>query len=277
MERAAVMQSASAGVIDVDSPLPPPQDDGNDDRDRDDREHGFLGGLRNGREPRNADSREQQQQREQSTAAVVDTSRRRRRRPECAHPATTALAPPISSSSSSVSSRSPPPPRVLILCGLPGSGKSTFAHRLLALAARDTTWVRVCQDELGSREKCKAATHAALFATPPRNVLVDRCNFDAEQRAPWIELARARGAEVAVGAVVFRVPLAECVRRARARGDAHPTLVDGVTGDAQAAVAQFAARWCNPSPREGIRFCRVVTTTTTEADVQRVLDEVLQR
>jgi adenylate kinase family enzyme len=45
--------------------------------------------------------------------------------------------------------------RMLVLVGLPGSGKTTFATKL---AATLPEWKRVNQDDLGSRPACEHAT-----------------------------------------------------------------------------------------------------------------------
>lgn len=61
-----------------------------------------------------------------------------------------------------------------------GSGKSTFAQRLF-----DAGWGhRICQDELGSRQICESTMVQRLLNG--HNVVIDRCNFDAEQRKHWI-------------------------------------------------------------------------------------------
>jgi hypothetical protein len=86
------------------------------------------------------------------------------------------------------------------------------------------------QDTLGSRPKCEAVVAHALASPAGGLVVVDRCNFDAPQRRPWIELAqdarRAPGgaARVAgVAAVWLDVPVETCLRRVLSRSD-HPTL-----------------------------------------------------
>ncbi|KAL6764604.1 hypothetical protein V8C86DRAFT_2473181, partial [Haematococcus lacustris] len=72
--------------------------------------------------------------------------------------------------------------KVLVLVGVPGSGKSTIAQEL-----REAGWVVVNQDVLGSRRSCEAAFDEALQAG--RNVVVDRCNFDEAQRSTWVQLS----------------------------------------------------------------------------------------
>lgn len=76
-------------------------------------------------------------------------------------------------------------PVVLILVGTMGSGKSTFAEALVSGAA--TPWIRVNQDQLKTRAKCKAAARAALRTG--KNCIIDRCNFDQQQRSVWVDTA----------------------------------------------------------------------------------------
>lgn len=74
---------------------------------------------------------------------------------------------------------------LVVLTGLIGSGKSTFAR---ALVEHFPTWVRCNQDELGDRHAVAHAARTALLAN--RNVVIDRTNIDAKQRRTWLELAR---------------------------------------------------------------------------------------
>lgn len=70
-----------------------------------------------------------------------------------------------------------------------GSGKSTFAKKLLDNNA--AFWTRVNQDTLKSKQKCVSVMTAALKAR--ENVIIDRCNFDFDQRATWLDIAGQRG------------------------------------------------------------------------------------
>eukprot|EP00439_Symbiodinium_sp_Y106_P078459 s1099_g17.t1 len=111
----------------------------------------------------------------------------------------------------------PDPPVVLMLVGLPGCGKSSFAERLGPPAGSEDRvgmpWRRVCQDLLRSKEACVRAASSCL--SQGISVIIDRTNINAEQRAPWVSLAAAQGA--VCHALVFDVPLEECCRRAQAR------------------------------------------------------------
>lgn len=75
-------------------------------------------------------------------------------------------------------------PILLILVGLVGSGKSTLAQ---SLTTQLTDWTRVCQDDLGDRRSCEARVQRAL--QQGQNVVVDRVNFDEQQRAHFLRLA----------------------------------------------------------------------------------------
>ena len=83
------------------------------------------------------------------------------------------------------------PQLLVVLVGVPGSGKSTFAQHLLADAGTtdddSRAWRRVSQDVLKTRKRCVASTRAALRAG--EHVLIDRCNFDRVQRSHWLQAA----------------------------------------------------------------------------------------
>ena len=98
--------------------------------------------------------------------------------------------------------------RLLVLCGLPGSGKSTTAERL----ARGG-WSVVNQDSLGSRQACMKAARQAL--RQQGRVVIDRCNVNAAQRAIWTQLAVQEFELLPgqMGCVWLDVPDHECGRR----------------------------------------------------------------
>jgi hypothetical protein len=146
---------------------------------------------------------------------------------------------------------------VVVLVGIPGCGKTTMSTKVVS----GTRWARVCQDELGNRKKVLIAAKE-LFASRDDaddrkaiGVVIDRCNFDADQRLHWVELAEA------VGAVKLCVVLPDaddvtlCTSRATERGD------DGVhTGkeDWSAIVARMGRNYVAPSASErfdGVYWC----------------------
>lgn len=120
--------------------------------------------------------------------------------------------------------------KIIMLKGLPGSGKSTFAKEL---CAKDKTYVRVNKDDLrsmmsnyrpGKDEDMILAWRDAFVINAlkrGRSVIVDDTNFAAKHEARLREIAR--GAETAyqtpVGFEIITVntPLEECIRRDYAR------------------------------------------------------------
>ena len=98
------------------------------------------------------------------------------------------------------------------LCSsLQGAGKSTFSN--LVLQHAHGRWLRINQDTLKTRKKCEAAAHRALKER--QNVIIDRCNFDQQQRATWTQIAAQY--EVTCCAVWLAISAKECARRARQR------------------------------------------------------------
>ena len=108
------------------------------------------------------------------------------------------------------------PPRLIVLAGLPGSGKSSLAAAL----EKRGGWAVVNQDSLGNRRKCEQAC-ARAFERGDR-VVIDRCNHDRAQRAHWTRILERAGGGHAV-AVWLTTPVDSCVERVLAR-PVHPTL-----------------------------------------------------
>ena len=108
------------------------------------------------------------------------------------------------------------PPRLVILAGLPGSGKSSLAAAL----EKRGGWAVVNQDSLGNRRKCERAC-ARAFERGDR-VVIDRCNHDRAQRAHWTRILERAGGGYKV-AVWLTTPVDSCVERVLAR-PVHPTL-----------------------------------------------------
>jgi len=143
-------------------------------------------------------------------------------------------------------------PKLMLLAGLPGSGKSTFGASLEACGA----YVRVCQDEEGSRSACEALV--ARHAQRGQRVLVDRCNVTVRERAAWLACAFA---PQSAAVVFFDVGASECASRVAGRAD-HPTVRQG-TGSH--VVMSFAKQLEPPTTVEG--FSEVFTVRTfAEAD-----------
>ncbi|KAL1917359.1 uncharacterized protein VTP21DRAFT_5015 [Calcarisporiella thermophila] len=159
--------------------------------------------------------------------------------------------------------------RLLVLVGPPGCGKSTFAS---ALVNALPNWVRVNQDDLGSRQACESLARASL---PRNNVVIDRCNFDNRQRGVWIRIGQNAG--VNVECIFFGTSYEECERRIISRQN-HPTGVEGPRGIE--ILRRFVDDLREPRLEEG--FHRVMTimpwpTSTYGADEVREIIERLDR
>ena len=90
--------------------------------------------------------------------------------------------------------------QVLILIGLPGSGKSTHAE-LYAQANHDNVRI-VSQDDLKTEAKC--IKQARMYLQQGKSIVVDRTNMKARHRQVFIELAKTHNASCS--ALVFGDP-----------------------------------------------------------------------
>ena len=125
-------------------------------------------------------------------------------------------------------------PFVILLVGLPGSGKSTFAQALEKAAPHK--YVRINQDALGNRKKCENLMRKTLRRN--KCPIIDRCNFDQTQRDHFWKIAieekhyryddpervvRVQGVEC----VIFTCKPTDCIERCEGRGNSHETIKPG--------------------------------------------------
>lgn len=105
-------------------------------------------------------------------------------------------------------------PAMIVLVGLPGSGKSTFSNHLLNNVK---SIIRVCQDDIGKK---------SCFDIVSKNisnknlVIIDRCNLKTNDREDFTNYLKG---DQKAWAIVFNTDADECIYRAQHRPE-HPTL-----------------------------------------------------
>ncbi len=150
------------------------------------------------------------------------------------------------------------PVRMVVLVGIPGSGKSFVAEQL-----REKGWVIVSQDELGNRKECEKQTASAL--QQGRSVIIDRTNFDKQQRSHWLRIAGNHRA--AATALYLDVDIDTCKARVMSRSG-HPTLKPSPLS--LEIVDRFLSDLETPTEDEGFR--RVVVLREGETLSSRLAD-----
>lgn len=188
---------------------------------------------------------------------------------------------------------------MVVLCGLPGSGKSTFARSLEA--SHPNKFVRINQDELKSRQKCERKVRQLLRRTtksPSSSVsasssstqlqcpIIDRCNFDANQRSTWYRLAEEAASNntndnndndtttathptIPVDVVVFDIPYDECLRRCQNR-TGHETIKS--PHQAAGVLQQLRRQWRPPPIPASSSSSHTITTSQTSSGRRKTTD-----
>ncbi|KDN43237.1 hypothetical protein RSAG8_06204, partial [Rhizoctonia solani AG-8 WAC10335] len=155
---------------------------------------------------------------------------------------------------------------LIILCGLVGSGKSTFATAL----QREFPEFRRCnQDELGRREAVEREVYAAL--SQGLSVCVDRTNFDPSQRRTWIDIARQYPG-VEIWGITTDTPYDACHARLIERKN-HPTL--HTPEKAVEVLSRFSSQFVPINLGEGLNRLYSITPNGSPDYTREELENIL--
>jgi predicted kinase len=142
--------------------------------------------------------------------------------------------------------------KLIVLVGLPGSGKSTWADRQgVGVLSSDAVRALLTGDaEDQSVNRLVFPTLRYLLAkrieAGAETTILDATSLTAKERRAWVRTAEALGCEAE--AVFFDTPLATC----KARNATRPRVVP------EEVMDRFAARLVPPSEAEGFTKITVV-------------------
>jgi len=137
------------------------------------------------------------------------------------------------------------PQRIVILVGLPGSGKSTYLERLGVTSLSSDAIRLLLADDVSNQ-----TIHGRVFSTLRHLVrqrlaigrpvtYVDATHLTRRERRPYVKIAQKYGCQIE--ALFFDVPLEVCLERNRARARVVP----------EDAMRMMAAKLEPPSLDEG--------------------------
>lgn len=149
-----------------------------------------------------------------------------------------------------------PKPKIIVMCGIPGSGKSTYA----SLAYPE--YIQINQDELKTKEKCIEKAHDLL--TQNKSIVIDRTNVTKDQRKIWIDIAKEYKIEPPKLIFLQADPLLCYYRICKREG--HPTITNNMTLEKKRSIInKFASNLEIPDITEG--FHSVSTINSLDLDL----------
>lgn len=112
-------------------------------------------------------------------------------------------------------------PKLIMLVAPPGAGKSTLANDMIFNGGDHGAAIKyINQDSQGKDGHIELFRNAIHFQ---QDIIVDRMNFNKEQRNRYLSLAKEAGYETQI--IVLHIPYAECLKRCVVRKD-HETIKD---------------------------------------------------
>lgn len=127
--------------------------------------------------------------------------------------------------------------QLILLAGPPGSGKSTYCENNDYI-----DYFRISQDDQGKEGHMR---YFLQLIAEGSDIIVDRMNFNKEQRSRYLSVAKANG--YATKIVVLHESSATCLKRMAER-KGHPTIQDDKS--AKAALHTFMSKYERPTADE---------------------------